>query len=72
MAEELTVLDRRITDALAAVRRARAAAEHSTNSVSLLRAELAENELDGLLDQRRRVVLDPRDVALVGARPPGP
>jgi hypothetical protein len=53
MADELAVLDRCITDALATVRRARAAVERSTNSTSLLRAEVAERTLDGLLDQRR-------------------
>ncbi|HLM04347.1 MAG TPA: hypothetical protein VK402_04045 [Blastococcus sp.] len=72
MVDELAVLDRRITDALAAVRRARAAVEHSTNSTSLLRADLAEHTLDGLLDQRSRAVLERRDMALAGASAPHP
>jgi hypothetical protein len=60
MADELTVLDHRITDALAALRRAREAVEHSDNSASRWRAEMAECALDGLLDRRLRAGRDRR------------
>lgn len=69
-ADELTALDRRITDALAAVRRARAAVEHSPNSSSLSGADLAERTLDALLDHRCRLVLRRPDRALAGVSAP--
>jgi hypothetical protein len=70
MPDDLMLLDRRITDALAALRHARAAVEHSTNSASVMRANIAECTLNALLDQRRRAGSDHRDMALAGGRGP--
>jgi hypothetical protein len=72
MGDELAVLDGLITDALSALRRARAAVEHSTNSTSLWHADMAECTLNGLLDRRRRAVVDGLDMALAGGRGPDP
>jgi hypothetical protein len=63
MADELAVLDRGITAALVALRRARAALEHSPNSTAVMRADMAESTLDGLLDQRWLAVLGARGTA---------
>jgi hypothetical protein len=57
MGEDLTTLDRRITDALAALRSARAVVEHSANSTTRWREERAERVLNALLDQRSRAQL---------------
>jgi hypothetical protein len=57
MGEDLTTLDRRITDALAALRSARAVAEHSLNSTTRWRQDRAERVLNALLDQRSRAQL---------------
>jgi hypothetical protein len=52
MADELRNLDRRITDALNALRCARAVVEHSPNSTTRWHEDMAERTLNGLLDQR--------------------
>ena len=67
MVDELADLDRRITDALATLRRARAVVEHSANSSTRWREEIAERTLDGLLDQRSRASSDGRAMAMAGA-----
>jgi hypothetical protein len=67
MADQLAVLDRRITEALAALRRARGAAEHPGDTIPLSNEDMAERRLNGLLDQRGRVVLEQRETALAGA-----
>jgi hypothetical protein len=54
MAEDLATLDRRITDALAALRRARRVVERSANGTTRWREDMAERTLDGLLEQRSR------------------
>jgi hypothetical protein len=63
----LAILDRRIADALAALRCARAAVEHSTNSATRWHADMAERTLNGLLDQRRRAQMKDRANVLAGA-----
>ena len=57
MVDDLANLDRRITDALGALRRARAAAEGSADRTARWRAEMAERLLDDLLEQRPRRAL---------------
>jgi hypothetical protein len=61
------ILDRRITDALAALRCARAAVEHSANNTTRWHEELAERTLDGLLDQRLRAQMTDHADVLAGA-----
>jgi hypothetical protein len=51
--DDLAQLDRRITDALTALRRARDVNGHSPTSESLWQESLAECTLNGLLDRRR-------------------
>jgi hypothetical protein len=58
MTDELTSLDRSITDALNALRCARAVAEHSANSTTRWHEDMAERRLNGLLDQRLRARID--------------
>ena len=65
MSDVLTILDRRITDALAALRYARAVVAHSANTTTRGHEESAERTLNGLLDQRHRVQEDA--AALAGA-----
>jgi len=75
VADELAVLDRRITDALAALRYARALAERSANSSTRWEEDAAERTLDRLLDRRPRVQLDEQAEVLArapaGTRRPG-
>ena len=72
MVDELASLDRRITEALAALRCARAVAERSANSATRWHEDMAERTLNGFLDQRHRVELDQRAMALAGAIPDRP
>ena len=58
MTDELASLDRSITDALNALRCARAVAEHSANSATRWHEDMAERRLNGLLDQRPRAQMD--------------
>ena len=67
MDDELAILDRRITDALAALRCARAAVEHSANSATRWHEDVAERTLNGLLDQRLRAQMKDRANVLAGA-----
>jgi hypothetical protein len=67
MADDLADLDRRITDAMTALRRARAVAQHSANSEALWHEEMAERRLNGLLDQRYRSAMNERPKTLAGA-----
>jgi len=67
MADELESLDRRITDALNALRCARAVVEHSANSTTRWHEDMAERTLNGLLDQRPRTAPSPEGRALAGA-----
>jgi hypothetical protein len=71
MVDERADLDRRITDALAALRCARAVVEHSANTTTLGLVDLAERRLDGLLDQLPRAEPKQRPMALA-ATVPGP
>ena len=50
---DLAVLDRRLTEALATLRRARIATKRSRNAVSIRAEEEAESRLNGLLEQRQ-------------------
>jgi hypothetical protein len=50
---DLASLDRRIAEALAALRVARAASTRSRNAASLRAEELAESQLNGLLEDRQ-------------------
>jgi len=54
MADDLADLDRRIVEALAALRCARAVVQHSANSNARWHEEMAERMLNGLLDRRPR------------------
>jgi hypothetical protein len=67
MVDDLADLDRRITDAMTALRCARAVAQRSANSKTLWHEEMAERTLNGLLDQRPRSGTDERPKALAGA-----
>jgi hypothetical protein len=58
MTDELASLDRSITDALSALRCARAVVEHSANSATRWHEDMAERRLNGLLDQRSRAQID--------------
>jgi hypothetical protein len=73
--DELAVLDGRITEALAALRRARMVAVGSPNSTTQSRADMAGRMLDALLDQRARAQLrahaDLLAGAAAGSRPDG-
>jgi hypothetical protein len=66
MAEELALLDRRITEALAALRRARTMVGESANSTTGGREDMAERVLDRLLDQRSRAQLRAHADGLAG------
>jgi hypothetical protein len=68
VADDLARLDRRIADALTALRCARAVAQHSANSKTRWHEEMAELTLDGLLDQRPRYELNEQAKALAGPR----
>jgi hypothetical protein len=52
--EDLAALDRSITDALGALRRARASAERATTSTTRWQQDIAERRLDCLLARRSR------------------
>ena len=52
MADELAELDRRITDALRVLRRARALVDRAPTSETRWQEALAERTLDQLLDRR--------------------
>jgi hypothetical protein len=67
MVDGLALLDRRITDALAALRCARAAVAHSANSRTRSHEDLAERTLNGLLDQRLRAQMRAHTDVLTGA-----
>jgi hypothetical protein len=67
MADDLADLDRRIIDAMAALRSARAVVRHSPNSETQWHEEMAERTLNGLLDRRPRTGVDGRPTALAGA-----
>ena len=67
MDDGLAILDRRITDALAALRCARAAVEHSANSTTRWHEDQAERTLNGLLDQRLRAQMQDHASVLAGA-----
>ena len=62
-------LGRRITEALAALRCARAVVEHSANSTTRGQEEMAERTLNALLDQLPRAESNSRAMALAGAVP---
>jgi hypothetical protein len=68
MPDDLADLDRRITDAMTALRCARAVAQHSANSNTPWHEEMAERTLNGLLDQRPRSAMDERPKTLQGNR----
>jgi hypothetical protein len=74
MADDLTDLDRRIIDAMAALRYARAVVRHSDDSNTRWNEEMAERTLNGLLDQRPRSERNERPTASAGATvaPPSP
>jgi hypothetical protein len=68
MADDLADLDRRITDAMTALRRARAVAQHSANGQTRWHEEMAERTLNGLLDRRPRSGMsEQRSKTLAGA-----
>jgi len=67
MVDDLAVLDRHITEALAALRCARAVAQRSANSTTRWREEMAERALNGLLDQRPRGRRTAEAAVLAGA-----
>jgi hypothetical protein len=72
MADELAVLDRRIAEAMVALRRARALSQHSANSETRWNEEMAERTLNGLLDRRSRHQIGERAKAMaVAAVGPG-
>jgi hypothetical protein len=75
MADELVNLDRRITEALNALRCARTVVEHSPNSTTRWHEDMAERRLNGLLDQRPHAQLREHATMLaratVGARSDG-
>jgi hypothetical protein len=75
MADELVDLDRRITEALDALRCARAVVEHSANSTTRWHEDMAERRLNGLLDHRPQAQLREHATMLaratVGARSDG-
>jgi hypothetical protein len=69
MVDEQASLARRITDALASVRCARAVVEHSANSTTRRQEDMAERTLNALLDQLRRAEPDRRAMAMAGTVP---
>jgi uncharacterized protein (DUF924 family) len=64
MRDDLADLDRRITDAMTALRCARAVAQHSADSKTRWQEEMAERTLNGLLDQRPRSAMNERPKTL--------
>jgi hypothetical protein len=66
MPDDLADLDRRITDAMTALRCARAVAQHSANSNTPWHEEMAERTLNGLLDQRPGSAMGERPKTLQG------
>jgi hypothetical protein len=73
VADELGDLDRRIADAMAALRCARAAMQRVAVSTTRWQEEVAERRLNDLLDQRHRCQIAQQAEALaeatVGCRP---
>jgi hypothetical protein len=67
MTDELANLDRSITDALNALRCARAVVEHSANSRTRWHEDMAERRLNGLLEQRPRAQMDDHATLLARA-----
>ena len=67
MANELVKLDRRITEALNALRCARAVVEHSANSTTRWHEDMAERTLNELLDQRHHARMSEHSPVLAGA-----
>ena len=67
MVDELANLDRRITDALNALRCARAVVAHSANGTTRSQEDMAERALNGLLDQRARAAVNEHASVLAGA-----
>ena len=67
MTDMLADLDRRITDALSALRCARAVVGHSANSTTRWHQDMAERRLNGLLDQRPRARMDEHGTLLARA-----
>lgn len=67
MADDLADLDRRIADAMAALRRARAATQRVAVSTTRWHEEVAERRLNDLLDQRPRCQIAQQARVLAGA-----
>jgi hypothetical protein len=67
MADDLADLDRRIADAMAALRCARAVAQRVASSTTRWHEEMAERRLDDLLDHRHHCQIAQRAHALAGA-----
>jgi len=67
MPNDLADLDRRITDALAALRSARAVALRVATRTTRWHEEMAERRLDELLDQRPHCQIAQQAQALAGA-----
>jgi hypothetical protein len=71
MVDEQTELDRRITEALTALRCARAVAERSPTGTTRWHEEMAERALNTLLDRRPRVQRTKSADVLVATRSEG-
>ena len=67
MVDQLANLDRRITDALSALRCARAIVARSGNSTTRWHEDMAERLLNDLLDQRPRTAMIASAEVLAGA-----
>jgi hypothetical protein len=65
-ADDLANLDRRIADAMAALRGARATAQRFDSGTTRWREELAERRLNDLLDQRHHCQIAQQAQALAG------
>jgi hypothetical protein len=66
MSDDLAVLDRRIADAMAALRGARAVAQRVASSTTRWHEEMAERRLDDLLDHRHHREIARQAQALAG------
>jgi hypothetical protein len=69
MVDEQANLARRITDALASLRCARAVVEHSANSMTRRQEDMAERALNSLLDQLPRAEPNRRAMVMAGTVP---
>jgi hypothetical protein len=67
MADDLADLDRRITDAMAALRIARTVASRVASRAARWHEEVAERRLNDLLDQRPHCQIAQQAQALAGA-----